>query len=140
MLREIPGGVDAAGTYPIAVLAPGADVAAGLERLRRSGVVSITLVLDDFNRPSLDELGRCFQVINRFKTHAKDTGSAPVQIAVLTEQINQLNEHFKSHKKDTHSRRGMLVLIGRRRRLLDYLQKQDPKKYEETINKLDLRK
>ena len=80
------------------------------------------------------------EVINRFKTHAKDTGSAPVQIAVLTEQINQLNEHFKSHKKDFHSRRGMLMLIGRRRRLLDYLQKQDPKKYEETINKLDLRK
>ncbi len=79
-------------------------------------------------------------VINRFKTHAKDTGSAPVQIAVLTEQINMLNAHFKSHKKDNHSRRGLLVLIGKRRRLLDYLQSVDPKKYEETINKLDLRK
>ena len=77
MLREIPGGGDAAGTYPIAVLAPGADVAAGLERLRRSGVVSITLVLDDFNRPSLDELGRCFQVINRFKTHYLRRGAMP---------------------------------------------------------------
>ncbi len=80
------------------------------------------------------------EVINRFKTHAKDTGSAPVQVAVLTAQINQLNEHFKTHKKDFHSRRGMLLLIGKRRRLLDYLQKIDPKKYEETINKLDLRK
>lgn len=80
------------------------------------------------------------EVINRFKTHAKDTGSAPVQIAVLTEQINLLNEHFKTHKKDVHSRRGMLVLIGKRRRLLDYLNKVDPKKYAETINKLDLRK
>ena len=80
------------------------------------------------------------EVINRFKTHAKDTGSAPVQIAVLTTQINELNVHFKSHKKDNHSRRGLLVLIGKRRRLLDYLQKVDPKKYEETINKLDLRK
>ncbi len=80
------------------------------------------------------------EVINRFKTHAKDTGSAPVQIAVLTEQINQLNSHFKSHKKDNHSRRGLLVLIGKRRRLLDYLQSINPKKYEETINKLDLRK
>lgn len=79
-------------------------------------------------------------VINRFKTHAKDTGSAPVQIAVLTEQINALNLHFKSHQKDFHSRRGLLVMIGKRRRLLDYLQKIDPKKYEETINKLDLRK
>ena len=57
------------------------------------------------------------EVINRFKTHAKDTGSAPVQIAVLTEQINHLNEHFKTRKKDNHSRRGMLMLIGRRRRL-----------------------
>ena len=80
------------------------------------------------------------EVINRFKTHAKDTGSAPVQIAVLSQQINELNEHFKSHKKDHHSRRGMLMLIGKRRRLLDYLQKTDLKKYEETINKLDLRK
>ena len=80
------------------------------------------------------------EVINRFKTHAKDTGSAPVQIAVLTQQINQLNQHFQIHKKDHHSCRGMLMLIGRRRRLLDYLQAQDPKKYEETINKLDLRK
>ena len=80
------------------------------------------------------------EVINRFKTHVKDTGSAPVQIAVLCEQINGLNEHFKVHKKDHHSRRGLLILIGKRRRLLDYLQKKDPKKYEETINKLDLRK
>lgn len=80
------------------------------------------------------------EVINRFKTHAKDTGSASVQIAVLTEQINALNEHFKLHKKDHHSRRGLLMLIGKRRRHLDYLQKKDPKKYEETINKLDLRK
>ena len=80
------------------------------------------------------------EVINRFKTHAKDTGSAPVQIAVLTTQINQLNEHFKAHKKDYHSRRGLLMLIGKRRRLLDYLQQTNPKKYEETINKLDLRK
>ncbi len=80
------------------------------------------------------------EIINRFKTHAKDTGSAPVQVAVLSEQINHLTEHFKEHKKDHHSRRGLLMLIGRRRRLLDYLQKTDPKKYEETINKLDLRK
>ena len=80
------------------------------------------------------------EVIYRFKTHAKDTEPAPVQVAVLTTQINALNDHFKSHKKDHHSRRGLLVLIGKRRRLLDYLQKTDPKKYEETINKLDLRK
>ena len=80
------------------------------------------------------------EVIDRFKAHAKDTGSARVQIAVLSEQINQLNEHFKLHRKDFHSRRGLLAMIGKRRRLLDYLQKKNPKQYEETINKLDLRK
>ena len=77
------------------------------------------------------------------KDHARaegDTGSPEVQVAILTERIRNLTEHFKDHKKDFHSRRGMLMLIGRRRRILDYLQKQDPKKYEETINKLDLRK
>ena len=79
-------------------------------------------------------------VISRYRTHEKDTGSPEVQIAVLSERIVELTDHFKTHKKDHHSRRGMLMLIGRRRRILDYLQKQDPKKYEETINKLDLRK
>ena len=80
------------------------------------------------------------KVIKEYKAHEKDTGSPSVQIAIITERINNLTEHFKTHKKDHHSRRGMLMLIGRRRRILDYLQKQDPKKYEETINKLDLRK
>lgn len=79
-------------------------------------------------------------MIESFKSHAKDTGSAAVQIALLTEQINYLAGHFKIHKKDFHSRRGLLIMIGKRRRLLSYLKKTDPKKYEETLTKLDLRK
>jgi len=80
------------------------------------------------------------EIVDGFKSHGKDTGSASVQIALLTERINQLNGHFKVYRKDHHSRRGLLSLIGRRRRLLTYLQKSNPKKYEETIEKLNLRK
>ncbi|MFH0826471.1 MAG: 30S ribosomal protein S15 [Candidatus Omnitrophota bacterium] len=80
------------------------------------------------------------KIIDEFRVHARDTGSAEVQIAILTERINGLGEHFKNHKKDFNSRRGLLGLVGRRRRLLDYLKKKDFKKYEEVINKLKLRK
>jgi small subunit ribosomal protein S15 len=80
------------------------------------------------------------KIIDEFKVHARDTGSAEVQIAILTERINSLGEHFKQHQKDFNSRRGLLSLVGRRRRLLDYLKKKDFKKYEEIINKLNLRK
>ena len=81
------------------------------------------------------------QIIDSFKIHSRDTGSAEVQIALLTERINTLTtEHFKTHKKDFHSRRGLLILVGRRRRLLDYLKKKDIKKYEEALEKLNLRK
>jgi len=80
------------------------------------------------------------EVISNFKAHSKDTGSAGVQVALLSEKINYLSEHFKTHRKDFHSRRGLLVMIGKRRRLLAYLKKTDPQKYEETINKLNLRK
>lgn len=80
------------------------------------------------------------QLIGIFKIHSRDTGSAEVQIAILTERINTLGEHFKYHKKDFHSRRGLLKLVGRRRKLLDYLKKKDTKKYEEILEKLDLRK
>lgn len=79
-------------------------------------------------------------VIDNFKVHAKDTGSAEVQIALLTEKINYLSEHLKVHRKDFHSRRGLLMMIGNRRRLLSYLKKTNPQKYETTIQKLDLRK
>ncbi len=80
------------------------------------------------------------QVIEDFKTHSKDTGSPSVQIALLTEKINYLAEHFKIHTKDFHSRRGLLLMIGKRRRLLAYLQEKDFQKYQETISKLNLRK
>jgi len=80
------------------------------------------------------------KIIDDFKVHARDTGSAEVQIAILTERINQLGEHFKIHKKDFHSRRGLLSLVGTRRRLLNYLKNKDTKRYEEILSKLHLRK
>jgi len=80
------------------------------------------------------------EVIDNFRVHAKDTGSPSVQIALLTEKINYLADHLKAHQKDHHSRRGLLMMIGKRRRLLSYLKKQDPQKYAETIKKLNLRK
>jgi small subunit ribosomal protein S15 len=80
------------------------------------------------------------ELIDNFKIHAKDTGSPAVQIALLTEKINYLSEHLKIYRKDFHSRRGLLTMIGKRRHLLSYLKKQDPQKYEETIQKLNLRK
>ena len=79
-------------------------------------------------------------IIDNFKIHGRDTGSVEIQVALLTERINILGEHFKQHKKDFHSRRGLLVLVGRRRRLLNYLKKKDIKKYEEILEKLNLRK
>ncbi|MGE5308157.1 MAG: 30S ribosomal protein S15 [Deltaproteobacteria bacterium] len=79
-------------------------------------------------------------IINTFKSHSQDTGSAQVQIALLTERINLLTEHFKLHKKDFHSRRGLLILVGKRRRLLNYLKGKDTTKYQELISKLNLRK
>lgn len=79
-------------------------------------------------------------LINEFKTHGKDTGSPEVQIALLTERINNLTEHFKVHKKDHSSRRGLLKLVSRRRRLLDYLKKHDNDKYQQILEKLSLRK
>jgi len=80
------------------------------------------------------------QLIDDFKVHPRDTGSPEVQIALLTSRINNLGDHFKNHKKDFHSRRGLLILVGRRRRLLDYLKTKDIKKYEDVLEKLDLRK
>lgn len=80
------------------------------------------------------------KLITEYMEHPKDTGSAAVQVALLTERINQLGGHFKVHKKDHHSRRGLLSLVGRRRRLLSYLKKEDSKKYQEVIDKLNLRK
>lgn len=72
--------------------------------------------------------------------HAKDTGSAEVQIALFTEKIKQLTDHLKTHKKDNHSRRGLLDMVSKRRRLLDYLSKKDHKRYEAVVKKLQLRR
>ncbi|MBL7068978.1 MAG: 30S ribosomal protein S15 [Candidatus Omnitrophica bacterium] len=80
------------------------------------------------------------KVIEDYKTHPKDTGSCSVQIALLTERINSLTTHFKTHKKDHHSRQGLLKLVNQRRRLLDYLKRYDENKYKELIKKLDIRK
>ena len=80
------------------------------------------------------------EIIETYKMHEKDTGSAYVQIALLTERINQLSKHFDQHKKDHHSRQGLLKMVSTRRRLLSYLKKSDTKKYEEILSKLGLRK
>jgi small subunit ribosomal protein S15 len=80
------------------------------------------------------------KVITGVQTHGKDTGSPEVQIAILSERISYLTEHFKTHAKDHHSRRGLLMLVGQRRRLLDYLKKKDLKRYRGLIDKLGIRK
>ena len=79
-------------------------------------------------------------VINNFRLHEVDTGSPEVQIALLSARIEYLTEHFKAHKKDHHSRRGLLKLVGKRRRLLDYLRKKDVERYRSVIQRLGLRK
>lgn len=79
-------------------------------------------------------------LIGDFKKHETDTGSPEVQIALLTERITNLTEHFKTHKKDHHSRRGLLKLVGQRRRLLNYLKRRDVNRYRELISRLGLRK
>lgn len=80
------------------------------------------------------------KVISEFKTHTTDTGSAPVQIALLTERINLLTEHFKVHRKDHHSRRGLLKLVSQRRKLLEYLKANDRPEYQKVLERLNLRK
>lgn len=79
-------------------------------------------------------------VIDAYKTHDGDTGSPEVQVAILSERINDLTEHFKVHAKDHHSRRGLLQLVGQRRHLLDYLKRKDPKRYADLIRRLGIRK
>jgi small subunit ribosomal protein S15 len=79
-------------------------------------------------------------VVSEYKRHEKDTGSPEVQIALLSERINELSEHFKTHKKDHHSRRGLLQIVSQRRRLLDYLRRNDQERYQALINRLGLRR
>ena len=80
------------------------------------------------------------EIINTFKKHDSDTGSPEVQIAILTERITYLTEHFKIHKKDHHSRRGLLKLVGQRRRLLDYLKGKEVDRYKKVIERLGIRR
>ncbi|HOA30544.1 MAG TPA: 30S ribosomal protein S15 [Clostridia bacterium] len=80
------------------------------------------------------------EIIKEFAIHEGDTGSPEVQIALLTERINHLNEHLKKHKKDHHSRRGLLMMVGQRRGLLNYLMKVDVNRYRSLIERLELRK
>lgn len=80
------------------------------------------------------------EIIDSHKLHDSDTGSPEVQIAILTERITYLTEHFKVHKKDHHSRRGLLKIVGQRRRLLDYLKKKDVERYRSIIEKLGIRR
>ena len=79
-------------------------------------------------------------LIDQYRTHATDTGSPEVQIAILSERIGELTEHFKAHQKDHASRRGLLMMVSKRRRLLDYLRKSDTERYKTVIQKLGIRK
>jgi small subunit ribosomal protein S15 len=80
------------------------------------------------------------EITKEFQLHEKDTGSSDVQIAIMTERINEVTEHLKQHMKDHHSRRGLLRLVGRRRRLLDYLSLKDHERYQAILKKLNLRR
>jgi small subunit ribosomal protein S15 len=80
------------------------------------------------------------EIISGYRTHGSDTGSPEVQVALLSQRITELTEHFKTHKKDNHSRRGLLKMVSQRRSLLDYLKSRDIDRYHELINKLGLRR
>lgn len=80
------------------------------------------------------------KIVSDYRTHDSDTGSSQVQIALLTQRITELTEHFKVHKKDNNSRRGLLILVSKRRKLLDYLKRSDINEYHEIIKKLGLRR
>ena len=86
------------------------------------------------------EKNRKQQLIKEFKVSPNDTGSVVVQVAILSERINSLDEHFRSHTKDHHSRKGLLALVSKRRKFLSYLKRKDEEKYKEVIQKLNLRK
>lgn len=83
---------------------------------------------------------RTKEIVGQYQLHGKDTGSPEVQIALLSERIDYLTEHFKVHKKDHHSRRGLLKLVGQRRRMLDYLKREDTARYQSVIDRLGLRR
>lgn len=80
------------------------------------------------------------EILGKYKTHDGDTGSPEVQVALLTQRINDLTEHFKTHKKDNHSRRGLLKMVSQRRSLLDYLKRKDIERYHSIVSRLGLRR
>ncbi len=80
------------------------------------------------------------QIVTKFRVHKTDTGSPEVQVAILSRRISDLTEHFKTHKKDHHSRRGLLTLVAQRRRLLNYLKKSSPERYQKLIQELGIRR
>lgn len=80
------------------------------------------------------------RLIGEYRVHPTDTGSPEVQIAMLSEQINGLNQHFRVHRKDHSSRRGLLIMVGKRKRLLEYLRRSDPERYQRVIERLSIRK
>lgn len=92
-----------------------------------------------WNRMALTQ-ERKNEIIENFKTHENDTGSPEVQVAILTEQITTLNDHLRTHKKDHHSRRGLLKMVGQRRNLLTYLRNKDVTRYRQVVDKLGLRR
>jgi small subunit ribosomal protein S15 len=83
---------------------------------------------------------RTAEIVGQYRSREGDTGSPEVQVALMTERINYLTDHFRTHKKDFHSRRGLLKLVGKRRRLLDYLKSQDVERYRQLISRLNIRK
>jgi small subunit ribosomal protein S15 len=95
--------------------------------------------IEEVRRVALSKASKT-AVIGNFKTHEADTGSPEVQIAILSERIGYLTEHFKGHQQDHHSRRGLMKMVGKRRRLLDYLRRTDVKRYQSLIGKLGIRK
>ena len=111
------------------------------EALQRPG---ISLIAEHKRRsPSAGEIrsgATVTEIVQAYRQHATDTGSPEVQVALLSERINMLTEHFKTHKKDFHSRRGLLKLVGQRRRLLDYLKTKDNTRYRKLIEGLGIRK
>jgi len=109
----------------------------GFRKLRPITRLAAIIMKEDFFLMIKDKKT---EIINSYKRHENDTGSPEVQIAILTERINHLNEHLKVHKKDHHSRRGLLKMVGQRRGLLNYLQDMDIERYRSIIDKLNIRR
>jgi small subunit ribosomal protein S15 len=109
-------------------------------RQRRTGFVPLGTGAGPYVEVQVLTNERKTEVIGQYRTHDSDTGSPEVQVALLSERINYLTEHFKTHAKDHHSRRGLLKLVGQRRRLLDYVKRKDADRYSALIKKLGIRK